>query len=98
LTGIEEIDLTAFADVFRGDGNNNNTWGADGNDQLFGLGGNDLLWGGRGNDSLFGGDGNDVLLGDANPGHHPDLAAAATTSFWVTPVMMISKAAAAMTG
>jgi Ca2+-binding RTX toxin-like protein len=64
LTGIEEIDLTAFADVVRGDGNANNASGADGDDQLFGLGGDDLLVGGRGNDSLNGGDGNDVLRGD----------------------------------
>jgi Ca2+-binding RTX toxin-like protein len=66
LTGIEEIDLTAFADVFRGDGNANSAWGADGDDQLFGLGGDDLLTGGRGNDDLYGGDGNDVLRGDGS--------------------------------
>jgi len=67
LTGIEEVRLTSFADVFRGDDNANRVWGNAGDDQLSGLGGDDLLMGGRGNDQLYGGAGNDVVRGDGSP-------------------------------
>jgi Ca2+-binding RTX toxin-like protein len=71
LSGIEELRLTTFDDVFRGDDTANRVWGSAGNDQLFGLAGDDLLMGGRGNDQLYGGAGNDVVRGDGNPAGIP---------------------------
>jgi Ca2+-binding RTX toxin-like protein len=65
LTSIEEIDLSLFADTFRGDAKANTVFGDDGDDQLFGAGGDDFLVGGSGNDTIQGGDGNDVVHGDS---------------------------------
>jgi Ca2+-binding RTX toxin-like protein len=66
LSSIEEFGLTGFADIFKGDINDNVVFGGDGDDQINGLGGNDTLWGGTGNDSVFGGDGNDIVYGDTS--------------------------------
>ncbi len=64
LTSVEQIELTGFADVFRGDANANSVYGGNGDDQIYGLGGDDTLVGGGGNDSIYGGDGNDMVVGD----------------------------------
>ena len=63
LVSIEELDLTDFADVFRGDAAANVVKSSDGDDQLFGFAGDDVFTGGAGDDSLFGGDDNDTLNG-----------------------------------
>jgi Ca2+-binding RTX toxin-like protein len=71
FSSIERLDLTTFADTFRGDANANNVNGGDGSDQIFGAAGDDGLTGGGGNDIIQGGDGNDFVRGDgfnANPG------------------------------
>ncbi len=72
LSSIEEFDLTAFADTFKGDATANVVYGGDGDDQIYGLGGNDELHGGDGNDGLYGGDGNDVIYGDSGWAHGGD--------------------------
>ncbi|MFZ2159186.1 MAG: calcium-binding protein [Bradyrhizobium sp.] len=72
LSSIEEVDLTEFADIFRGNANDNFVFGGSGDDQISGLAGNDTLNGGYGNDSLFGGDGNDVVYGDSGWRHGGD--------------------------
>jgi Ca2+-binding RTX toxin-like protein len=64
FNSIERLDLSNFADTFRGDANANSVHGADGDDQIFGAGGDDGLTGGNGNDTIQGGDGNDVIRGD----------------------------------
>jgi Ca2+-binding RTX toxin-like protein len=72
LTSIEEIGLTEFADVFKGNANDNVVFGGNGDDQINGLGGNDTLNGGNGNDSVYGGDGNDIVYGDGRWSHGGD--------------------------
>jgi Ca2+-binding RTX toxin-like protein len=72
LVSIEEIDLTNFADIFRGDSNSNIAYGGGGDDQINGLAGDDQLFGGRGNDSVYGGDGNDLVVGDGGFGSGDD--------------------------
>jgi len=64
LTSIETIQLTKFADIFRGDANANFANGGDGNDQMLGGGGDDTFTGDTGNDTIQGGDGNDFIVGD----------------------------------
>jgi Ca2+-binding RTX toxin-like protein len=64
LTSIETIQLTKFADIFRGDANSNFANGGEGNDQMVGGGGDDTFTGDSGNDAIHGGDGNDFIVGD----------------------------------
>jgi Ca2+-binding RTX toxin-like protein len=65
VSGFENIDGSAFADVLIGDKNANSINGGKGNDIIQGGLGADQLSGGDGNDILRGGLGDDVLLGDA---------------------------------
>lgn len=53
LSQIENVEGTSFADVLRGDGENNVLNGYDGNDQIFGGSGDDILNGGDGNDTIY---------------------------------------------
>lgn len=62
---IENLEGTDFADILKGNGQDNEIRGNDGNDTLQGRGGDDRLIGGAGNDSLVGGSGNDRLIGGA---------------------------------
>ena len=63
LISIEELHMSDFADVVRGDANANVVQGFSGDDQLFGFVGDDVLTGGAGDDALHGGDDNDTLNG-----------------------------------
>ncbi|MDU8913534.1 Hint domain-containing protein, partial [Aestuariicoccus sp. MJ-SS9] len=63
LSGIEDVQGTAFDDTLSGDAGNNILTGGDGNDSLTGGAGNDTLLGGNGNDTLVGGAGADSLDG-----------------------------------
>jgi Ca2+-binding RTX toxin-like protein len=65
LNSIEQIQLSNFADTFRGDANANWALGGAGDDQIFGAGGDDVLYGDAGNDLLDGGAGADTLAGGA---------------------------------
>jgi Ca2+-binding RTX toxin-like protein len=64
FTSIEELTLTSFDDIFRGNDSANHLRAQSGDDQLYGLGGDDILIGGSGNDSLYGGNGDDIVSGD----------------------------------
>ena len=65
LSGIENINGTAYNDTITGDGFNNNLEGRGGNDTIDGGAGNDNINGYEGDDSLFGGAGNDFMHGGA---------------------------------
>ena len=65
LTGIENLNGSAFDDRFAGDFGANELTGNDGADFLAGRGGHDRLYGGAGNDTLNGGEGADGLYGGA---------------------------------
>ncbi len=65
LSGIENIDGSAFGDVIRGDTLANELRGFAGNDSLSGNNGSDTLLGDGGNDSLLGQTGDDQLWGGA---------------------------------
>ena len=80
LTGIENIDGSAFADQLTGDASSNFFNGADGNDVLSGGSGDDRLDGGSGDDLLDGGEGADALVG----GKGVDLASYAGSGLGVT--------------
>ena len=56
---------SAFANILRGGGGNDNLTGEGGNDTLYGDAGDDSLLGGLGADKLYGGAGGDVLDGEA---------------------------------
>ena len=60
LSGIENLDGSAFNDTLQGDSLDNALFGQDGNDSLNGGIGNDILEGGRGDDTIDGGGGNDT--------------------------------------
>jgi Ca2+-binding RTX toxin-like protein len=62
LLTIEHVIGSAFADVLRGDGNDNRLDGRRGNDKLYGNDGNDMLIGGLGVDTLNGGGGADLFM------------------------------------
>jgi Ca2+-binding RTX toxin-like protein len=62
---IEGLMGSNFADILRGDFQDNRLMGLDGDDWLFGGDGEDWVRGGNGNDLMFGGAGNDSILGDA---------------------------------
>ncbi|MGO1078039.1 calcium-binding protein [Inquilinus sp. CA228] len=64
LTGIENLNGSAFGDSLLGDINANMMRGLGGVDQIAGGGGDDTLAGGAGADSLFGGTGLDTALYD----------------------------------
>ena len=55
LTGIEDLEGSAWNDTLTGDDGNNWLYGLAGNDRLFGGGGDDVLVGGAGADTLDGG-------------------------------------------
>ncbi len=59
LSGNDQIQLSAFADIVSGYAGNDTIWGYGGTDQLTGAGGNDKLFGGDGIDTLRGGAGTD---------------------------------------
>lgn len=61
LIGIEQVDGSAFDDIFTGDTDANVFYGFDGNDTLIGNDGDDFLQGGGGDDSLTGGNGVDTF-------------------------------------
>jgi Ca2+-binding RTX toxin-like protein len=63
--GIEGLEGSNHADTLRGDAQNNQILGLNGDDLLEGRAGNDSLSGGNGNDTLIGGAGADFLDGDA---------------------------------
>jgi Ca2+-binding RTX toxin-like protein len=63
LSGIENLNGSAFADTLWGDGAANTLTGGAGNDSLKGFGGDDLLVGYGDDDMLVGGDGADRLHG-----------------------------------
>lgn len=65
LTGIEDIDGSAFSDGLVGSEDANVIAAGDGNDTLFGLGGDDTLLGGAGTDLLYGGAGANHIDGGA---------------------------------
>jgi len=60
LSGIEQIEGSAYADVLTGDAGDNQLLGGAGNDTLDGGVGNDTLTGGQGDNQLHGGLGVDV--------------------------------------
>lgn len=62
LSGIEDVNGSAFGDLLRGDAEANTLFGAGGGDVLIGEGGNDVLVGGTGGDVLNGGAGNDAFF------------------------------------
>lgn len=66
ISGIENVEGTAFADVLKGDANNNQLIGDAGDDILKGYAGGDHLLGGDGEDILKGGSGKDALDGGSN--------------------------------
>ena len=85
LTGIENLEGSAFADRLDGDGGANRISGGAGADTLRGAGGDDLLIGGAGPDSLTGNAGDDTLAGGAgadvvNGGFGTDFASFAASS------------------
>lgn len=53
-SGIQNLELTAGADIGQGDNNANVIWGGDGNDTIYGEGGSDTIYGGAGNDIIYG--------------------------------------------
>lgn len=59
-----EITGNSFANVLRGDGENDTIFGRDGADEIYGQAGDDRLSGNQGDDYLFGGLGDDFLFGD----------------------------------
>lgn len=63
LSGIENVQGSAFGDRVTGDGGANRLIGLDGDDTLNGAAGADTLRGGAGADRLDGGDGDDELAG-----------------------------------
>lgn len=63
LTGIENVNGSAYNDILRGDDNANKLTGGNGDDSLIGDGEADRLEGQEGDDSLYGGSGDDLLLG-----------------------------------
>jgi len=65
ISGVENVDGSAFADTIRGDDKANELNGGDGADNLNGYGGADTINGGDGNDTVRGMHGDDVLLGGA---------------------------------
>lgn len=67
LTGADAINGTGntVANVINGNNDNNQLFGAGGDDTINGNGGNDLIDGGEGNDNLNGGDGTDTYVGGA---------------------------------
>ncbi len=64
-SGIEGVVGSRFADIIRGDAQNNILYGGGGDDLLDGRGGDDQLYGGDGNDHLYDGVGADWLDGGA---------------------------------
>jgi Ca2+-binding RTX toxin-like protein len=69
LSGIENVEGSAFADTLTGDANANILDGGAGNDTLDGAGGVDTLIGGAGDDtSLLGGAGADTFKWELNDG------------------------------
>ena len=63
LTGVENIDGSAFADVLTGSAAANQLRAGAGDDTVAGGAGDDILQGEAGDDKLFGGQGDDSLLG-----------------------------------
>ncbi len=61
---IEGLIGSSFADILKGDGNDNWIYGGDGFDQIYGGAGNDVLIAGNGSDDLYGGAGADALYGE----------------------------------
>jgi Ca2+-binding RTX toxin-like protein len=64
LTGIENVNGSAYGDTIRGNDLANEIWGNGGADFLYGREGDDKLHGGAGDDYISGGEGNDTLWGD----------------------------------
>lgn len=65
ISGIEEIDGSAFADRFVMGKGKDTVLGGSGNDRIEGRAANDILYGDAGNDRLTGGLGGDYLTGGA---------------------------------
>jgi len=82
LSGIENLDGSAFNDTLTGDGGANTLSGGDGNDTLTGGIGNDVLLGEAGDDVLGGGVGDDTLVGGLgiDTATYADAATAVTVS------------------
>ena len=97
LSSIENLEGTAYDDMFYGSSSDNVLTGNGGNDTLYGWNGNDTLIGGAGHDTLHGGnwsdildggEGDDTLDGGAgsdtlNGGSGNDTASYSDTSSWV---------------
>lgn len=60
LSGIENLQGSAWNDILAMDDGDNTLWGGLGDDALNGRGGNDILNGGAGADTLYGGAGTDT--------------------------------------
>jgi Ca2+-binding RTX toxin-like protein len=64
IVGIEDVNLTNFADLATGNGAGNSFSGGGGDDTISGKGGNDTIDGQDGNDVLAGNGGNDAIIGN----------------------------------
>ncbi|HEU0097414.1 MAG TPA: cadherin domain-containing protein [Allosphingosinicella sp.] len=64
ISGFENLEGSAYADMLRGSSANTEVKGGGGNDVIYGGEGNDKIEGGSGNDFIFGEDGVDDLSGN----------------------------------
>jgi Ca2+-binding RTX toxin-like protein len=64
LSGIENVNGSAYGDTLRGSDVDNVFNGLGGADSIYGREGNDTIHGGAGDDYISGGDGNDWIWGD----------------------------------
>ena len=75
LTGVENLEGSAYHDTLTGDSGNNSISGGAGNDNINSGAGDDTLEGGAGRDTLYGGSGMDYLdYSDSNAGVNINLA------------------------